>query len=186
MADARAARRTAEACRRDGRGHARVPQRARVSALARAGAGGRRTARLHADGPGALRAGHRRIPRRATRQDALLERLQADRPLVGRASSLLALRHNRRVVAFAVLAVALGVYYAVAEHLWNSSLWWDVAWITLVLFPAVFGLVWLALPLWRGETWLLPVGGARWGGAAGVPIAGGRRPPALPRPRRGA
>ena len=49
----------------------------------------------------------------------------------------------------AVLAVALGVYYAVAEHLWNSSLWWDVAWITLVLFPAVFGLVWLALPLWR-------------------------------------
>jgi hypothetical protein len=70
---------------------------------------------------------------------------------VGRASALLEPLDKRRIVAFAVLATALGLYYAVVESLWNVSLWWDVAWIALVLFPAVFGLVWLALPLWRAK-----------------------------------
>ena len=41
-------------------------------------------------------------------------------------------------------------------HLWNWGLWGDVAWIALVLIPAVFGLV-LALPL---RLALLPVGAA--------------------------
>jgi hypothetical protein len=67
---------------------------------------------------------------------------------VGRASPLL---EDRRVLAFAALAAALGLYYAFVEELWNFSLWWDVGWIALVLLPAVFGLVWLALPLWRAR-----------------------------------
>jgi hypothetical protein len=37
------------------------------------------------------------------------------------------------------------------------SLWWDVAWIALVLMPCVFGLVLLALPL-RGYRGVLPAG----------------------------
>jgi hypothetical protein len=65
--------------------------------------------------------------------------------VVGRASALL----NRRVAAFVALAAALGLYYAFHESLWNESLWWDVAFMAFLLIPAVFGLVYLALPLWR-------------------------------------
>jgi hypothetical protein len=59
---------------------------------------------------------------------------------------------NGRGVAFAVLAGFLLAYYAAVESLWNASLWNDVAWLALVLIPAMFALVWLALPLaqWRG------------------------------------
>jgi hypothetical protein len=46
-----------------------------------------------------------------------------------------------------VLVVGLGVYYAVSASLWNASLWWDVAWLGCVLIPAVFALVYFALPL---------------------------------------
>jgi len=46
-----------------------------------------------------------------------------------------------------VLAAALGVYYAVSESLWNASTWWDVAFLAVVLIPAAFALVWIALPL---------------------------------------
>ena len=55
------------------------------------------------------------------------------------------------------LFAALIAYYESAGHLWQASLWWDVAWIALVLMPAVFGLVLAALPLhaWYG---LLPLG----------------------------
>jgi hypothetical protein len=67
--------------------------------------------------------------------------------LVGRASALL----TRRVAAFVALAAALGFYYAFHESLWNESVWWDIAFIALVLIPAVFGLVYLALPLWRSS-----------------------------------
>ena len=38
------------------------------------------------------------------------------------------------------------------------GLWWDVAWIALVLMPAVFALVLVALPLRSGDWALLPVG----------------------------
>jgi hypothetical protein len=65
--------------------------------------------------------------------------------LVGRASALL----TPRVAAFIALAAGLGVYYAVHESLWDASLWWDVAFLAFVLIPAAFGLVYLALPLWR-------------------------------------
>jgi hypothetical protein len=63
--------------------------------------------------------------------------------VVGRASSLLA---TPRAAAFAALGVWLGVYYAAHESLVDLSLWWEVAFLGLVLMPAVFALIWLALP----------------------------------------
>jgi hypothetical protein len=42
----------------------------------------------------------------------------------------------------------LGVYYAGSDALWDAGLWWDVAWLALVLIPAVFGVVWFLLPFW--------------------------------------
>jgi hypothetical protein len=72
--------------------------------------------------------------------------------VVGRASPLLSLRAG----AFAALLAGLLVYYATSESLWSASTWWDVAFLSFVLMPAVFGLVYLVLPLrtWRG---LLPL-----------------------------
>jgi hypothetical protein len=64
---------------------------------------------------------------------------------VGRASAVL----SARGAAFVALAAAVGVYYGVHKSLWNESLWWDIAFLALVLIPAVFGLVYLVLPLWR-------------------------------------
>jgi hypothetical protein len=66
---------------------------------------------------------------------------------VGRPASLL----RPRYAAFAALLLGLAVYYTVSESLWNGSLWWDVAWISLVLLPAVFGIVWFLLPFWRAR-----------------------------------
>ena len=62
-----------------------------------------------------------------------------------------------RVVGAGVLGIALGCYYAWSESLWDASLWWDVAFLTFVLIPAVFGLVYLALPL-VGHRFLLAAG----------------------------
>jgi hypothetical protein len=61
------------------------------------------------------------------------------------------------VRAAAVLAflAALAVYYAVAERLPDLSLWAEVAFLALVLLPAVFLLVWLFLPVRREGTWRL-------------------------------
>ena len=65
----------------------RLRQRARLPPLPRARRGtARRAAELHADDRGARDARHRRVPRRAGREDALLERVQGPRYLVGRAS----------------------------------------------------------------------------------------------------
>jgi hypothetical protein len=61
------------------------------------------------------------------------------------------------VVGFAALLAALVVYYEVAPDLWHAGTWWDIAWVDLVLIPAVFALVLLALPLRRSHG-LLPVG----------------------------
>jgi hypothetical protein len=58
--------------------------------------------------------------------------------------------------AAAVLA-ALLVYYETSSHWWDAGLWWDVAWIALVLMPAVFALVYFALPF-RTSRGLLAVG----------------------------
>ena len=62
---------------------------------------------------------------------------------MGRASALLA----PRALAFGVLAVALGLYYAFHASLPNTSTWGDVAFLSFVLIPAVLALVYLALPL---------------------------------------
>jgi hypothetical protein len=71
--------------------------------------------------------------------------------VVGRAAALL----TPRVAAFAGLAALLGVYYAESDALWSAGVWWDVAWVSCVLIPAVFALVYLALPLRRHGTELL-------------------------------
>ena len=58
---------------------------------------------------------------------------------MGRASSVLA------------LCVGLGVYYVVAEWLPNLSVWAEVAVLSLLVIPAVFALVYFALPLCRAR-----------------------------------
>ena len=65
--------------------------------------------------------------------------------MVGRAPSILGVRLG----AFAALAGALAAYYAVVDSLPTISVWWGVAFLSLVVVPAVFGLVYLALPLFR-------------------------------------
>jgi hypothetical protein len=52
-----------------------------------------------------------------------------------------------RSAALLGLLALLFVYDEVAPHLWREGVWWDVAWIAVVLMPATFGLVLLALPL---------------------------------------
>jgi hypothetical protein len=74
--------------------------------------------------------------------------------VVGRAAPVLG---GPRAAAFVALAAALAVYYAWSEHLWDGGLWPDVAFVSLVLIPAVFGLVYVALPL-RHARGLLLVG----------------------------
>jgi hypothetical protein len=64
---------------------------------------------------------------------------------VGRAAALL----SPRVAGFAALALVVGVYYGTHQWWFELSLWPALAWICLLLIPAVFGLVWLVLPLWR-------------------------------------
>jgi hypothetical protein len=67
-----------------------------------------------------------------------------ERERVGRASAVL----TRRALGFVALATLVGVYYGVHERLFDLPLWWDIAFLGFVLIPAVFGLVYLALPLW--------------------------------------
>jgi len=74
---------------------------------------------------------------------------------VGGAASVLT--SARRVWLAAAIGVLVGSYYAWSSSLWKASTWWDVAWISLVLVPAVFSFVYLALPL-RTSRWTLPVG----------------------------
>jgi len=62
-----------------------------------------------------------------------------------------------RTAAVLGLFGALLVYYETSSGWWRADVWWDVAWIALVLIPAVFGLVLLSLPLERARG-LLPVG----------------------------
>jgi hypothetical protein len=63
---------------------------------------------------------------------------------VGRAATVLS---RGRAAAFLGLAAVVGVYYATHESWFTLPLWWDIAWLCLLLMPAVFGFVWLALPL---------------------------------------
>jgi hypothetical protein len=68
--------------------------------------------------------------------------------VVGRTTSVL----GARSAGFVALATALGLYYAFHESLWSESTWWAIAFLAFVLIPAVFGLVYLALPLYRART----------------------------------
>jgi hypothetical protein len=62
-----------------------------------------------------------------------------------------------RVTALLALAVALGAYYVGADSLPVSGLWTQVVILWFLVIPAVFALVYLALPLWR-MPWLLKAG----------------------------
>lgn len=64
---------------------------------------------------------------------------------------------SARAASGLVLFVTLVVYFETSRHWWNAGLWWDVAWLALVLIPAVLALVLVALPL-RLARGLLPVG----------------------------
>jgi hypothetical protein len=71
---------------------------------------------------------------------------------VGRAPALL----TARAGAFVALAAVVGVYYGTHQRWFVLPLWWDIAWLCFLLIPAVFGLVYLVLPLWRSPAlWLL-------------------------------
>jgi hypothetical protein len=76
---------------------------------------------------------------------------------VGRAASLLKRAATRRGLAFAGLTAALAAYYAWSESLPDLAKWWEIGFLSLVVVPAVFGLVYLALPLWHARG-LFPVG----------------------------
>ena len=91
-------------------------------------------------------------------------------PLVGRATSLLA---SPRGVAFLALCAGLGAYYAVHASLPDTSTWGDVAILGLLLMPAVFGLVYLVLPLHRAKPLQLLLVGLAFGALALVFKAGG-------------
>jgi hypothetical protein len=70
--------------------------------------------------------------------------------VVGRASAVLAA--NRRLVGAVALLAVLLAYYAFFRHGPNLPTDADVAFVAFLLIPAIFALVWLALPLrhWRG------------------------------------
>ena len=70
--------------------------------------------------------------------------------MVGGASPLL----RRLAAPVALLAVVLA-YYTWHESLPALSFWGNVAWLAFVVFPAVFGLVYFALPFWKLVWWQL-------------------------------
>jgi len=64
---------------------------------------------------------------------------------------------RQRWAGLAGLTAALALYTAGADRLWESDLWPDLLFLTLVLFPATFALIWLLLPL-RDHRAMLPLG----------------------------
>jgi hypothetical protein len=60
-----------------------------------------------------------------------------------------------RLAALLGLAAALTVWSALATELDPWSLWPSILLVALVLMPAAFALVWLALPLWNASRLLL-------------------------------
>jgi hypothetical protein len=67
-------------------------------------------------------------------------------------------RGGHRAVALGGLLLAVGLYTAFGgDVLPNLSTGWEVAFIALIVMPAVFGVAWLALP-WRDARGLLAVG----------------------------
>jgi hypothetical protein len=84
--------------------------------------------------------------------------------VVGGASAVL----RARAAGFATLAVLVGVYYGTHQWWFGLPLWWDLAWLCFLLIPAVFGLVWYVLPLWRSPLRQLLILAAACGVAAVV------------------
>ena len=76
--------------------------------------------------------------------------------MVGRAAAVLTSRRGAGSLALLAVLVA---YYAVAPSLPEVTLWWEVAALGVLIIPAVFLLVWLALPLWQARG-LIAVGAA--------------------------
>jgi hypothetical protein len=54
---------------------------------------------------------------------------------------------RERWAALAALTVALGLYTAGSDRLWQAGLWPDVLVLSLVVIPATFLVAWLVLPL---------------------------------------
>ena len=69
------------------------------------------------------------------------------------------------------LAAAIGLYTAFGDALPNVSTSWDVAFLAIILLPAVFALLWLALR-WRDSRWLLPAAVVLGGVALLLHLAG--------------
>ena len=72
--------------------------------------------------------------------------------MVGGATSVLT---RGRLAALGVVAAVLTAYFVAHESLPNLSVWWDVAFIALLVIHACFAPVWNLLPLhnWRWR-WL--------------------------------
>jgi hypothetical protein len=89
--------------------------------------------------------------------------------VVGRTTPLL----TWRAAAFVALAAAVGVYYGTHQRWFDLSLWGTIAWLSLVVIPAVFGLVYLVLPLWRTPALWLLIAAVGFGAlAAALQVAG--------------
>ena len=54
-----------------------------------------------------------------------------------------------RAAALLALAALVGVYYGLVGDLPHARLWWEIAWLSFVVIPAVCGLALLLLPLAR-------------------------------------
>ncbi len=54
-----------------------------------------------------------------------------------------------RAAALLGLSALVVVYYGTVTHLPSASLWWEIAWLSFAVIPAVCGLVLIALPLSR-------------------------------------
>jgi hypothetical protein len=64
---------------------------------------------------------------------------------------------RERWAATGALLAGVAAYTAGAGYLWDAGLWPDVLFLSLVLFPATFAILWLLLPA-RDAPWLLPAG----------------------------
>jgi hypothetical protein len=73
-----------------------------------------------------------------------------------------------RRAAFVALAVVVGVYYGTHQYWFALSLWRAIAFLAFLVIPAVFGLVYLALPLWRSPPRQLLAVAAGFGVTAGL------------------
>lgn len=53
-----------------------------------------------------------------------------------------------------MLGAAVGTYYVFRKSLPNLTIWWDVALLCFAIIPAVLGLLYVTLPVWRAPGWL--------------------------------